>query len=123
MPIHVLIMAMSTVVTLAALLGYLNTRFLKIPTTIAISAGSLLLSLFLIILGESGFSHIEQKAIHFLSTINFHDLLIDGMLSLMLFAGALNIKSYFLKQCKWEIVTLAVFGTLISAIFVGFAIH
>lgn len=123
MPIHILIMAMSVVVTLAALIGYLNVRFLKIPTTIAISAGSLLLSLLLLILGEFGFRNIELQAIHFLSVINFHDLLIDGMLSFMLFAGALNIKSYYLKQCKWEITMLALVGTIVSAFFVGFCIH
>lgn len=123
MPIHFLISAMSIVITLAALLGYLNLRFLKIPTTIAISAGSLLISLIFLILGEFGFKNIESEAVRYLSVINFHDLLIDGMLSFMLFAGALNIKSYYLKQCKWEILVLALFGTVISALFVGFCIH
>jgi len=109
----------SIIMTLAVMIGYLNYRFVKMPTTIAIMTSSLLLSLTLIIIGQFGFTHFEQHVSSVISKINFHNLLINGMLSFLLFAGALTVDISHLKAQKWEITTLASLGTIISTILVG----
>lgn len=114
---------MSTMVALAALFGYLNSRYLKIPTTIAIMSGSLLISLLLIIFGKLGFGQFEQQVAMHLNKIDFHTLLMQGMLSFLLFAGALTIDVNHLRSCKWEIATLALLSTIASTFLVGFSIY
>lgn len=109
----------SIILTLAVLIGYVNHRFIKMQTTIAIMSGALLLSLALIIVGQFGFMQIEMHISQALSKIDFHNLLINGMLSFLLFAGALTININDLKSQKWEIGVLASFSTIASTVIVG----
>ena len=76
-------------VTLAALFSYINYRFLKIPTTIGIMLISLVMSLGLIGLHMLGWSSLEEQAEQMVRGIDFHEALMEGMLSFLLFAGAL----------------------------------
>ncbi|UCE88104.1 MAG: sodium:proton antiporter, partial [Pseudomonadota bacterium] len=78
-------------VTLAALFSYLNYRFVRLPNTIGIMIIALLMSLALIALGALGYTAIEQRAEAVLRSVDFHDTLMQGMLSFLLFAGALHV--------------------------------
>ncbi|MBY0377905.1 MAG: sodium:proton antiporter, partial [Gammaproteobacteria bacterium] len=53
----------------------------------------------------------------------FHELLMDGMLSFLLFAGALNIDISHLQARKWEIGLLASLGTVLSTILVAALVY
>ena len=106
-------------ITLAALFSYLNHRFLKIPTTIGIMLISLLLSLGLLVLHAMGFSQLEQQAERMVRGIDFYETLMDGMLSFLLFAGALHVNLDDLRQQKWVILLLATVGVLMSTFLVG----
>ena len=106
-------------ITLAALFSYLNYRFLKIPTTIGIMLISLLMSLGLLLLHAIGFSQLEQQAERMVRGIDFYETLMDGMLSFLLFAGALHVNLDDLRKQKWVILSLATFGVLISTFLVG----
>ncbi len=110
---------LSIILTLTALIGYINVRYLKLHTTIAIMMGSLILSLAVLIIGQFGFTHIEHDFYEQFARLNFQDLLMQGMLSFLLFAGALQINFQSLKQCKWEIGVLAFFGTITSALIIA----
>lgn len=110
-------------VTLTTFFGWFNARYIKIPTTIAIMAGSLLLSLVFLILGQLGFHEIEQLVASELIKFNFREFLIQGVLSFLLFAGALTIHLDHLRACKWEIGILASLSTLASAFIVGVLIY
>ena len=107
------------IITLAVFISYINHRFIKMQPTIAIMGGALLISLALIILGQFGFTRIEHHVMQVLSKIDFHSLLIDGMLSFLLFAGALTVDISHLKNQKWEVGVLASMSTIASAILVG----
>lgn len=109
----------SIILTSAIGVGYLNHRYIKMPPSIAIMASALLLSACLLTLDALGYHSIKQTAARFLSHINFHDLLINGMLSFLLFAGALNIDINELVDQKWEVGTLATLGTVASALLIG----
>jgi CPA1 family monovalent cation:H+ antiporter len=106
-------------ITLAALFSYLNYRFLKIPTTIGIMLISLIMSLGLLLLHAIGFGQLEQQAERMVRGIDFYETLMDGMLSFLLFAGALHVNLDDLRKQKWVILLLATFGVLTSTFLVG----
>ena len=109
----------SVIITLAAAIGYLNSRYFKLPATIAFMSGSLTLSILLIIISRFGFAQFEHRVYLEFAKIDFHDLLMQGMLSFLLFAGALTINLNDLRQCKWEIGALATIGTIASTFLIG----
>ena len=113
----------SIVLTIAILIGYLNHRFIKIQTTTAIMLGSLIISFVLIIVGMLGFRELEHEVEVILRQIPFHDLLINGMLGFLLFAGALRIDVNHLKNQKWEITILALVGTIVSTLLIAYLIY
>ena len=106
-------------ITLAALFSYLNYRFLKIPTTIGIMLISLLMSLGLLLLHALGFGQLEQQAERMVRGIDFYETLMEGMLSFLLFAGALHVNLDDLRKQKWVILLLATVGVLLSTFLVG----
>ncbi len=105
---------------LAAVFGYLNHRLLKLPRTIgfvvialATSVAALVLDAVLPGLG------IGPGLRGSLSGIDFTDTLMKGMLSFLLFAGALHVDLSALASRKWAISTLATVGVLITTALVG----
>ncbi len=109
----------AVLITLAALFSYVNHRFLRIPTTIGIMIISLVLSLGLLALHGLGWTVPEQQAERLVGGIDFHETLMEGMLSFLLFAGALHINLDDLRQQKWVVLSLATVGVVLSTFLVG----
>ena len=112
----------SLLLSLAAVFAYLNYRFIKLPTTIGIMLLSLVLSLGLILFGKMGIP-LEDHAIKIVNSIDFNQALLHGMLSFLLFAGALHVNINDLREQKWVIGTLATIGVIISTFIIGTAIY
>ena len=108
--------------TLAALFSYINHRFIRLPTTIGLMLISLLISLSLIAGSYLGLG-LEKVAEQFISQIDFSQTLMEGMLSFLLFAGALHVNLDDLLEQKWTIGTFATFGVLCSTALVGGIIY
>jgi monovalent cation:H+ antiporter, CPA1 family len=108
--------------TLTALFSYLNYRFIKLPTTIGVMLIALIASLGLIALQHFGFN-IAPMAARVLQSVDFSQTLLQGMLSFLLFAGALHINLNDLADQKWIIAILAVVGVLTSTFVFGTAIY
>lgn len=108
--------------SLAAGFAYLNYRFIRLPTTIGIMLLSLVLSLVLIIFGNSG-GVLQQQVTQIVSGIDFNETLLHGMLSFLLFAGALHVNINDLRKQKWVIGVLATVGVLISTFITGTAMY
>lgn len=106
-------------VSLAALFSYLNYRFLNIPTAIGIMLISLVMSLGLLLLNTLGLEGLELQAERLIRGVDFYGTLMEGMLSFLLFAGALHINLDDLRKQKWVITLLATFGVLASTFLVG----
>ncbi len=104
--------------TLAGLFSYLNYRFIKLPTTIGLMLISLVVSVVLIVFGES-FPAVRSWAVHFLQAIDFDKTLLHGMLSFLLFAGALHVNINDLRRQYRIIGGMATFSVLLSAVLVG----
>ncbi len=105
--------------TLSAIFAYLNFRFFKLPTAIGIMLISLVLSLLLLAAGKIGFLDVSQQASRLIQGIDFHTALINGMLSFLLFAGALHINLNELSKQKWVILILASVGVISSTFIIG----
>jgi len=106
---------------ITAILAYLNHRFIGLPTTIGVMVSALALSLGLIGLDAAGLAHgLREYEEYLLRSIDFSNVLMQGMLSLLLFAGALHVDLSELKAYRWPVAALAVFGTLLSTLVVGY---
>ena len=99
---------------LTALLAYLNHRFIGLPTTIGVMVAALGLSLMLVFLDALGLvGSLRDYEESLLRSIDFTDVLMQGMLSLLLFAGAMHVDLSELRAYRWQIGSLAVFGTIL----------
>lgn len=106
----------------AMMIAFFNSKIGNMQTTIAITAGSMLLSLLILVAGQNNWFHLTQIARETVTSINFEDFLLKGILGFLLFAGGLGIKLPNLKDQKWEIAILALGATLFSTFFIGFAL-
>jgi len=107
---------------LTAVLAYLNHRYVRLPTTIGVMSIAILLSFVLIGLDKMGVAFLREYEESLVTSIDFSGVLLQGMLSLLLFAGALHIDLSELNAYKWQIGVLAVFGTVVSTALVGLAL-
>lgn len=110
----------AALITLAAVFSWLNHRFIRLPTTIALLLFSLAASLAVIGLGRLGV-HFDTMGKELLAAVDFDEALLQGMLSFLLFAGALHVDLAELAQRKWAIGFLATAGVVISTALVGLA--
>ena len=107
----------------AMLIAFFNSKIGKMQTTIAITAGSMLLSLLILVAGQNDWFQLTKIARTTMTSINFEDFLLKGILGFLLFAGGLGIKLPNLKDQKWEIAVLALGSTLFSTFFIGYGLY
>jgi monovalent cation:H+ antiporter, CPA1 family len=104
---------------LAVIIAFANQYILKMQTTIAITTGSVVISLLLIVAVKLLGDQTALAMTQVVSGIDFNQLLLKGMLGFLLFAGALEINLAALKKQRWEITILVIFSTLASTFIVG----
>tara|TARA_Y100000588_G_scaffold60536_1_gene59529 strand:+ start:672 stop:1913 length:1242 start_codon:yes stop_codon:yes gene_type:complete len=110
----------AVLISLAAIFGYLNYRYIKLPTTIGLMLLGLLFSLAIIIVGQFK-PEFSEYAKNFVENVELDETLLSIMLSYLLFAGALHVKLQDLSKERWLIAILATFGVIISTFVVGSA--
>lgn len=109
-------------ITVTAVLSFLNRRWLRLPTTIGVMAGGMTVSIALIllqrvgVLGITGFTELIEG-------LRFDALLMNGLLSFLLFAGSLHVDLGRLLDRRWTILLLATAGTLTSTLLVATATY
>ncbi len=112
--------AAAILIVLAAALGYLNFRFLKLPSSIGLTIMGALASLIVVWLDRTfpgvGFGH---DVVQFIAGIDFQTTLMDGMLSFLLFAGALHVDWHEMARGRWPILVLSTVGVVLSTLLVG----
>ena len=109
---------LAILITLTALFSYVNYRFIGLPTTIGVMLIALLMSLALIVLDAFGVA-LREQADALLRSIDFDEALLQGMLSFLLFAGALHVNINDLIEHKWTIGLLSTVGVLVSTFLIG----
>jgi len=108
---------------LSAIFGVLNHLFLKLPHTIGLVVIALFASGTVVLLDSlwPGF-RIESEVRSLIQSIDFHEALMEGFLSALLFAGAVHVDLALVAKRKWAIVLMATVGVLISTFIIGGAI-
>ena len=111
----------SLLIVLAGAFGAINYLFLRLPSAIGILVVSLLASFVVMLLDLAmpslGVANVVRTTV---LGIDFSDALLEGMLGLLLFAGALHVKLSDLKR-EWVVVMLmATMGIGLSTVIVGY---
>ncbi len=109
-------------ITIAALAAFVNYRFLKLPMSIGLMAVALGASILMLVLPAFGLG-IRGAVERFLQQMDFSETLMKGMLSFLLFAGALNININDLYKQKFIIGSLATLGVILSTFLVGTGLY
>jgi CPA1 family monovalent cation:H+ antiporter len=107
---------------LAALFAFINTKLLRLPFTIGLMIIAIVFTVVVVGVGVVDPAVLsEAKAL--VRAIDFETLLLDIMLSFLLFAGALHTKLDGLKKHRGPIALFATFGVLISTLLVGSMVY
>lgn len=109
---------LAVLLSLSAVLSYLNHRFLRLPTTIGLMVIALVISLGLLASGPlgGGMGHAVKAM---LRSIDLEEALLHGMLGFLLFAGALHVNLADLAQQRGVIALLATASMIGSTFLVG----
>ncbi|WP_300670042.1 sodium:proton antiporter [Desulfoluna sp.] len=112
--------AIAILITLAALFSFINDRFIKLPATIGIMMIAMLMSLGLIVLAPFG---LDPGVAKLIAGIDFNTTLMVGMLSFLLFAGALHVEMDDLLENKVEIALFATVGVVAATFITGTLVY
>ncbi|AWT34709.1 sodium:proton antiporter [Deinococcus arenae] len=115
--------AFAVLLCVTALLAYLNERFLHFPTTVGVTLAGALASILLIVLDALGLPGLRGWAAGVLETLDFTEFVLNGILSVLLFAGALSLNARQMLRQRRSILLLAFLSTLISTALIGFAAY
>lgn len=109
---------LAILLTITALGAYINKRFLKLPASIGLMLFALLISLTAMGLAALGLIDLHETSA-FVSHIDFSGILLHGMLSFLLFAGAMHIDLGELKKSRVVVAVLATVGVVIATLVTG----
>jgi len=105
-------------IVISALFGYINVRFLELPNTIGLMLITIIFTMLVFAFSYFDATLLEKER-ELIGHIDFKTVLLDGMLSFMLFAGALHTNFQQLKVQRKPILAFATLSTFISTILVG----
>ncbi|MFK8036226.1 MAG: cation:proton antiporter [Hyphomicrobiales bacterium] len=107
-------------IVLAGVFGAINYLFLKLPSTIGILVVALFSS-FAVIASDALFPSltVEEQIRAQVLELDFSDALLEGMLGLLLFAGALHVKLSDLRKAWLVISLMATVGIALSTAIMG----
>ena len=112
--------AFAILLGVTAALAWLNERFLRIPTTVGVTLAAALTAMGITVTHRLGFGNaLYDQVVGILQTLDFSDFVLNGVLSVLLFAGALALDARQVWQQRRSILVLAVFGTLLSTALIG----
>ncbi len=107
-------------IVLSALFGYINVRFLKLPITIGLMLITIVFTVVVVAIAQFDNTLLLRERA-FIAEIDFETVLLDIMLSFLLFAGALHTNFNQLKVQRWPILAFATLGVVVSTFLVGIA--
>jgi CPA1 family monovalent cation:H+ antiporter len=103
----------------AASFGWLNHRFFGLPLTTGLTTMGATASALIVVLDNFAFGPADHQLRRFIADIDFRAALMEGMLSFLLFAGALQVDLSDLRRSKWATGIITVVGVLASTAIVG----
>ena len=110
-------------IVISAVFGYINVRFLKLPNTIGLMLITIVFTFAVFVLNYFGAPELLTAEKYIISHIDFKEVLLDIMLSFMLFAGALHTNFEQLRVQRWPVLVFATLGVLVSTFLVGYGVY
>ncbi|MGA7155767.1 MAG: cation:proton antiporter [Acidobacteriaceae bacterium] len=104
---------LGTLIAIAAIFGWISSRWLKLPLTVGCVLLTVIFSLLLEAISARA-PGLHSWAIHLVQQIDFEALILHGMLPMLLFAGAFLLDLEFVVQERLVIAILSVVGTILS---------
>ena len=108
---------------ITALLAYFNERLIGLPTTIGVMLIALAISVVVLVLGSLGVLSIADRARELVAASALEQTLLGGMLSFLLFAGALHVDLGDLLDRWLEVGLFATLGVVVSTAVVALAAY
>ena len=108
------------IISISALFGYVNHKWLRLPTTIGVMLISVVLGIGLKCLELIQPAYVEPFR-HFLTGFDFSTFVLDFVLCFLLFAGSLHVNLNHLKGARATVFSYATLGVIISTFFIGLA--
>lgn len=107
--------------SLSAVLGWINHKYLPMPNTIGLLVMSVAASLILVAVDAAyPERHLFEPLTQTLQRIDFTEVVMNGMLAFLLFAGSLHVDLGKMRERAAPVAILATFGTIVSTVIVGF---
>ncbi|MFK5925070.1 MAG: sodium:proton antiporter [Desulfuromusa sp.] len=103
----------TVLIIFSAFFGYINVRFLDMPNSIGLMVITLVFTMIVLAVGYFDTTLLEKERA-FIQQIDFKTVLLDIMLSFLLFAGAMHTNFQQLKLQRKPILAFATMGTLVS---------
>ncbi|PHN04973.1 cation:proton antiporter [Flavilitoribacter nigricans] len=113
---------LTILIVLSAIFGYINVRFLKLPVTIGLMIISIVFSFLVLLAGQISPGLLEWERM-LVSSIDFPSVLLEGMLSFLLFAGSLHVDFAELRAQRWPIILFATLGVITSTFLIAGATY
>ena len=108
----------TVLIVLSSIFGYINVKFLKLPITIGLMVITLAFTAIVVAIAQFDDTLLLQEKA-FINSIDFETVLLDIMLSFLLFAGALHTNFQQLRIQRGPILAFATLGVLMSTFLVG----
>jgi monovalent cation:H+ antiporter, CPA1 family len=108
----------SLLIVLTAIFSFLNSRFLKLPSTIGIMIISMITSISLVALGKT-FPEYPLPFSDIIASVDFPEVLMGAMLNFLLFAGSIHVSMHDLRKQRIPIMIFSTLGVIISTFIVG----
>jgi Na+:H+ antiporter len=109
--------------SLAALFSFINERYLHLEMTIGLMLQAFILATAITLVSYMGIDLTHAKVMMLLQHVDFSQVVLQGILCFLLFAGAKNVPINQLRAHRWDVITLALIGTLVSTFFIGSLIY
>jgi CPA1 family monovalent cation:H+ antiporter len=107
------------VLALAAVIGCVNHLWIKLPRSIGVLIGSLLLSVLVIAADRLSGLPLVSSYHATMDAADLPHIFLDGTLALLLFAGSLHVDARELNRRKWIILILATGSVILSTVIFG----
>lgn len=113
----------SIIIVIATLFAYINKIFFKLPSTIGIMVIAMVVSIILVFFVSKVWGDPLDNLARLFRSLDFTDILMNGMLSFLLFAGAIHININDLKEQKAPVIVFSTLSVIISAFIIGVSLY
>jgi monovalent cation:H+ antiporter, CPA1 family len=108
----------SILIVLTAAFSFINSRFLKLPSTIGIMILAMITSITLVFVGTA-YPDFHLPFSNIIASVDFPSVLLGAMLNFLLFAGAIHVSMHDLRKQRVPVMVFSTLGVIISTFTVG----